>query len=458
MAESEKEGRRGGSVLSAITDAAVYPRPVWRSERAYVLATVAGVVGLGSIWRFPYMAGQHGGGSFLLAYLVCVAVIGVPLAALESGAGSLARRTPVGLYQRAAGRLGVGLGWAVILMTTAIMSYYLVVTGWTLGYAIDAFRGDLVTFAEFTAGHASLWLFLVAGAGLYLLLLRDVSAVERASLVLMPLLLVIVVALAAYTMTLDGAGEARRFYLSIDGAALADPTTWRAAAGQAFYSIGMGQGILIAYGSFVPAGTKLLRSTAVIAATNAGVAFVSGLMVFAIVFTFGIAPDTGSELSFTAFPQAFAEMQGGAVLAVAFFVLLFVAAFTSCMGASIVIMSTVRDQLRIGRVGAARATVGAIMVLGLPSALSFTDVGLSIGGTPVLDRVDQVTGSGVIVVLGLVGAAVLAWRLPRRAIVASFHADSVSIGPLTHHPEMIIRWAMVLPFVTAVAYGLAMVL
>lgn len=458
MAAGEQGTSQSGSVLSAITDAALYPRPVWRSERAYVLAAIAGVVGLGSIWRFPYQAGQHGGGAFLLAYLVCVVVIGIPLAAIESGAGNLARRSPVGLFRRAAGGAGAVLGWAVIAMTVAIMSYYLVVTGWTLGYAIDAFRGDLGTFTEFTEGHTSLWMFLIVGLGVYLLLLRDVSAIERASLVLLPVLLVIVIGLAIWSQSLDGAAEARTFYLNIDTAALADSATWRAAAGQAFYSIGMGQGILIAYGSFVPAGTRLLRATSIIALTNAGVAFVSGLMVFAIVFTFGIAPDTGSELSFTAFPQAFAEVQGGGVLAVGFFLLLFVAAFTSCMGASIVVMSTVRDQLRLGRRRAAQLTVGVIVVLGVPSALSFTDIGLNIGGTPVLDHVDHVTGSGVIVVLGLVGAGVLAWRLPRRALVASFHTDPMRLGRIRHDPTMIVRWAMALPFVVAVAYGIAMVL
>ncbi|MDZ7677313.1 MAG: sodium-dependent transporter [Acidimicrobiales bacterium] len=458
MARGESGDAQTGSVLSAITDAALYPRPVWRSERAYVFAAIAGVVGLGNIWRFPYMAGQHGGGSFLLAYLVCVVVIGIPLAALESGAGNLARRSPVGLFRRAAGGAGAVLGWAVIAMTVAIMSYYLVVTGWTLGYAVDAFRGDLVTFTEFTEGYTSLWLFLLVGFGVYRLLLRDVSAIERASLVLLPMLVVVVVGLTVYSQTLDGAGEARSFYFGVDGAALADAATWRAAAGQAFYSIGLGQGILIAYGSFVPAGTKLLRSTAIIALTNAGIAFVSGLMVFGIVFTFGIAPDTGSELSFTAFPQAFAEVRGGALLAIAFFVLLFVAAFTSCMGASIVVMSTVRDQLRLSRRRAAQLTAGTIVVLGTPSALSFTDMGLTVGGLPVLDRVDQVTGSGVIIVLGLTGAAVLAWRLPRRALVASFHTDPVHLGRLTHDPNTTIRWAMVLPFVVALAYGIAMVL
>ncbi|MDZ7732917.1 MAG: sodium-dependent transporter [Acidimicrobiia bacterium] len=273
-------GARGqgdsGTVLSAIADAARYPRPVWRSERAYVLATIAGIVGLGNIWRFPYMAGRHGGGDFVLAYMVCVVVVAIPLASLESAVGSLRRRSPVGAFRGAAGRWGVVLGWAIITMTVAILSYYLVVTGWTLGYFLDSLRGDLRLFDDFTAGLTSLWLFLAVGGLVLAVLLLGMGAIERASLFLVPVLVVIVVALAVYGQTLDGAAEARRFYLGVSADGLLDTATWRAAAGQAFYSVGVGQGVLIAYGSFVPAGTNLVRSTTKIALTNAGVSIVAG--------------------------------------------------------------------------------------------------------------------------------------------------------------------------------------
>src|SRR5690606_9878674 len=160
----------------------------------------------------------------------------------------------------------------------------------------------------FTAGMASLWLFAVIGVLVFVMLLRDVSAFERAGLVVAPLLVVIVGAMAVYAQTLEGSSEARSFYLGMRGSDLLSPNTWRAAAGQAFYSLGVGQGVLLAYGSYVPAGTNLVRSTALIAATNSGISIVAGLMVFPIVFTFGIAPDVGTELSFTAFPRVFAQL------------------------------------------------------------------------------------------------------------------------------------------------------
>lgn len=164
--------REDTTVLSAIADAALHPRSVWRSESAYVLATVAGVVGLGNIWRFPYMAGRHGGGSFVLAYVVCVVLVAVPLASVESAAGSLRRRSPVGAFRRSAGRWGGIIGWLVIGMTVAILSYYVVITGWTLGYLLDAVTGRLTTFSEFTEGFRSLWLMLAVGVLLFLVLLR----------------------------------------------------------------------------------------------------------------------------------------------------------------------------------------------------------------------------------------------------------------------------------------------
>lgn len=439
------------TVLSAVADAARYPRSVWGSERAYVLATIAGVVGLGNVWRFPYMTGRHGGGSFVLAYVVCVLLVAIPLASLESAAGSLGRRSPVGVFRRA-GPLGTAVGWGVLGLATAILSYYLVVTGWTLGYALDSLRGEVRLFRDFVSGYASLWLFFGVGAAVYLVLLRGMKAVEKASLYLVPVLILIVGGLTVYTQSLDGAGEAREFYFTLSGERLMDPSTWRAAAGQAFYSIGIGQGLLIAYGSFVPAGTNLVRSTATIAFTNSLVSVVAGLMVFAVVFTFGLSPSVGSELSFTVFPRVFAVLPGGAQLAVAFFVLLFLAGFTSCLGAATVIASTVRDELGMDLRRAAAATVGVVVLLGVPSALSFTDLGLAIRGEPVLGWVDRLTGAGAIVVLGLAGAALLAYKLPRRRLVAAFVSDHKKIGRISFGPRLIIVWALALPFVATLLY------
>ena len=167
-------------------------RPVWRSQRAYILASVAGVVGLGNLWRFPYMAGENGGGTFVTAYAICILCLGIPLYVLEASAGKLAQRGPVGLFRRVNPRWGPWFGWFLVVMTIVIMSYYLVVSGWTLGYAVDAIMFDLKPFNEFTAGMASLWFFLATTALTFIVLLRGISGLEQMSKILLPLLVLIV--------------------------------------------------------------------------------------------------------------------------------------------------------------------------------------------------------------------------------------------------------------------------
>lgn len=432
-------------LLGRISDAAMRPRPVWSSGRAYVISAVAGVVGLGAIWRFPYLVGENGGGAFLIAYLVCVVAVAIPLATLESSAGYLVRESPVGLFRQAGGRLGYLLGWTIIAVIVVLMSYYFVISGWTLGYAADAFRQDVRTFPEFSAGHTSLWLLFAMGLLVFVVLLRGVGAVEAASRVLVPLLALAVGGLAIYALTLDGAGGALRFYLGVDWDYLWDPTTWRAAAGQAFYQVGIGQGFLIAYGSYSPAGLNMLRSSSILAGANVAVSFVAGLMIFPIVFTYDIAPDAGAELAFTAFPQILGDVSGGAVIGTVFFVLLFVAAFTSCMGGAAVAISAVRDEFKLGPRTAALAIVLLIVALGIPSGLSYTDTGLDVGGQPFLEVVDQAMGSGIVIAVGLIGSSLIAWRFPAGRLLRAMRSGRRSIGPVVVHGAWIITFGRVLP-------------
>jgi|GEM_PF-6466549 len=181
-------------------------------------------------------------------------------------------------------------------------------------------------------------------------------------------------------------------------------------------------------------------------------------MVMGFVFTFDLPADAGSELSFTVFPRIFQELPAGAFLAVGFFVLLFVAGFTSCLGGAVVVMAAARDELHLSRKVAARWVAGLIVLLGIPSALSFTSVGLTVAGRPFLDRVDQATGSGVIVVLGLLGAALLARKLPTRALAAAFDSDEWRVGAVRLGPRALIGWSAVLPALAAVFYVLGLLL
>ena len=254
--------------------------------------------------------------------------------------------------------------------------------------------------------------------------------------------------LAIYSQTLSGAGEAREFYFSFNPDRFLEPKTWQMAAGQAFYSLAIGQGFLITYGSYIPKSVNIVNSSAAIAATNATISITSGLMVFAIVFTFGIAPDTGSQLSFTAFPEIFGILPGGLLIGIAFYVLLFMAAFTSCVGGLAVVLAPIRDEFHMSRRRAALIVVAIVTALGIPSALSYTSMGLTIGGKPFLDMMDQITGSGVVVAAGIAGAALIAWLLPKANLFKAMNAHSRRVGAIKLSPQWMISVGRYLPAAT----------
>jgi len=334
-------------------------------------------------------------------------------------------------------------------MTMALMSYYLVVSGWTLGYAIDAVRVDLKPFNEFTAGFSSLWFFLITAALTLVVLMRGIGSIERMSKILLPLLVLVVGGLAIYSQTLPGGDRARDFYFNFDLVKFLEPKTWAMGAGQAFYSLAIGQGFLITYGSYSPKGFNIINSSIAVTLTNAIISITAGLMVLPIVFTFGMAPDTGSQLSFTAFPNIFGELPGGLFISIAFYVLLFVAAFTSCVGGMTVVLAPIRDEFHMSRRRAALIAITIVTILGIPSALSFTSMGLTIWGKPFLDVMDQIGGSGVVLVAGIIGAALIAWILPRDRLVHSINAPLWHLGSLSFSSGWVILIGRYLPLATA---------
>lgn len=375
------------------------------------------------------MAGQNGGGSFVLAYIICILAVGIPMSVLEASAGNLVDRGPVGLFRYINSRWGGLAGWFLVAMLVAIMSYYLVISGWTLGYALDAVRGQLQAFDEFTSGYNSLWYLLAIGAMCLLVLLRGIRGLETTGRVLLPMLVVIVGGLAVYAQTLPGTQEAREFYLQFEPGALLQPHLWRMAASQAFYSLAIGQGMLITYGSYVPKNVNVVTSSTAVALTNSTISIIAGLMIFPIVFTFGIAPDVGSALSFTAFPQVFSSIGGGVIIGISFYLLLFAAAFSSCVGGLVVILAPIRDELHLPQKKAAFIAVAVTVVLGIPSALSFCGCGLLVNGIPFLDFIDLATGSGIVIVAGVAGTALIAWLLPRNELFDAMNAPVRRFGP-----------------------------
>lgn len=406
-----------------MTAARVAARAQWSSEPAFVFSMAAAAVGLGNLWRFPYMVGENGGGAFILAYLLALVVVAFPVMMLEVGAGRLAQGSAVATFVQVH-RWGRWYGWAVVLLTVVITSYYLVITGWTLGYAVNAVSFRVESFDSFTASYNSVWFFGITTVLASAVLIFGVSGIERLSKFLMPFLFVVIIVLVVIATQTSGWGEAWRFLFQADFSTLQNPRLWVFAFGQAFYTLAIGQGYLVTYGSYIPQKTHIPRACIIVMVTETAVALLAGLMMFPFVFSEGRDPGEGSQLAFTTLPLVFETMRGGAWLAILFFTLFFAAAFSSCLAGLKVVVAAVEEQTRLRQRGAVLAVGGLMLVLGLPSALSFTPLEWTIAGEPVLEVLDQFGGTNVVIVSGVVGAAIFAWLVPRQRIRHTLGASS----------------------------------
>ena len=382
------------------------------SRWGFLLATAGSAVGLGNLWRFPFVTGENGGGAFLLPYLIAVAAIGVPAMVVELAAGRGSGRGVVGTFA-ALSRRAQWLGLLVAAAALALLSYYLVVTGWALGYLLFGLAGRHPGFSAFTAGANSVWFFL-ASAGLTALIvsLGVNRGIEAANKALMPVLLGLVLGLAFYGLTLPGRDAALQFYLAPRPSALADATVWIRALGQAFFSVGVGMGVLITYGAYVSRGTNLVGSAAVIAAADTGIALLAGLVVFPIAFSFGSTPGSGPQLAFDTLPKAFERFSPavGYSVAVLFYLALTVAALTSAVALFETIAVGLHDARGSSRRRSVPLILAALVLLGLPSACSYTGLKWQMFGRPVLDIMDAAVGTFGLPVGVLVTAGVLSWQ------------------------------------------------
>ncbi|HDQ03109.1 MAG TPA: sodium-dependent transporter [Deltaproteobacteria bacterium] len=398
-------------------------RKQWSSEPAFVFSMTAAAVGLGNLWRFPYILGENGGGAFIIAYLIALAVIVFPIMMLEVAAGRLAQGSAVHTY-RQVNRFGTIYGWFVVLITTAITSYYLVITGWTLGYAVDAVRGDLRVFSVFSSGYNSFWYFVVVTLAAGAVLIKGVGAIEKLSKILIPFLIGIMIFLVVVASSTQGWDETKAFFFQADLGRLKETKLWAFAFGQAFYTLAIGQGYLVTYGSYIPKKTHVPRACLIVAGTELSVALLAGWMIFPFLFSLGMQPDAGSQLAFSVLPTVFDNLPGGAWLAILFFVLFFIAAFSSSIAGLKVIIAAVAEEFKISDKKAVAGVIFLMLILGTASAMSFTPLQLNISGEPVLDVIDRIAGTQVIIVSGVLGAALFCWFIPPFRVRAALGVKS----------------------------------
>jgi len=392
-------------------------REEWSSTLGFILASIGSAVGIGNIWRFPYIVGANGGGAFLVPYLIAVFLFGLPLMVLELAIGRSTGRSIVSAFRSIQQRF-TAAGIAIIAVVSLILGYYLVITGWVLAYAFFFALGRPVEFGAFTGSYLPLAFFLLSGLAVYVTVRSGVrEGIERLSRYLIPALLVILIFLVAFSVTEPGAFEGIEFYLSPDFSKLADPAVWIAAFGQAFFSLSVGMGILITFGSYLRKG-PLFRNATIIAVADMLVAVLAGLVIFPLVFTAGLDPAAGVNLAFISLPTAFMEIQYGMLLGTLFFLMLFAAALTSAVSMLEVPVAALMDSCGYPRKRATLLVFAVIMLLGLPSALSYTALNLEVFGTPFLDLADYMFGTIGLIVAGLIVSIVGGWFMNRTRICA----------------------------------------
>ena len=383
-------------------------RATWATRIGFILAAAGSAVGLGNIWRFPFLTGESGGAAFLVVYLLLVVGVGVPVLLVEFVIGRRSNQNPIGAFEqlghpgwKAAGAVGA-------LAAFIIFSYYSVVGGWVIQYVVASFTGGygadaeafFLSTASGTNAIAYHGLFMATVAGIVALGIRN--GLEKAATVMVPTVVILLVGLAGYGATLDGAGAAYSYYLAPDLSTIVGDAAaiLPAAAGQAFYTLSLGMGIMITYASYIGEDRNLLEDAGVIVVLDTVIALLAGLVVFPFLFTQGIEPgEGGAGAIFISLAGAFQQLPGGTILGGVFFLMLLVAALTSAFSIFEVVVSYITDTFDVGRVPTALGMAALLFVVGIPTALDLT----------YLDAYDLFANNILLILSGLLLSIFIGW-------------------------------------------------
>lgn len=401
----------------------------WSSRMAFILAASGSAIGLGNIWKFPYLAGQNGGGAFVLVYLLCVLAIGIPIMIAETMLGRRGRQSPINTMltlaeEAQASRHWRWAGWLGVASGFLILSYYSVIAGWSMAYI---FKFGLGFMDHVSAAHAqevfvelksssiiqAVWHTAFMAATL-LIVSRGVNeGLERSTRIMMPGLLLMLVALDIYAMTTGGFGKGMAFLFEPDFSRLTGEGVL-VAMGQAFFSLGLGMGSIMVYGSYLPAHVSIARSSVIVASADTLVALMAGVAIFPIVFANQLEPGMGPGLIFETLPIAFGKLPGGGMLGFAFFVLVFFAAITSAIALIEPAVAFLSENLGHSRSEAAWWSGLVCWALGLGTVFSFSAEGEAEGaGRNFFEWIDLLTADIMLPVGGILVALFAAWVVKR---------------------------------------------
>lgn len=436
------------------------------SKIGLIAATVGSAVGLGNIWRFPDETQANGGAVFLLLYIACVFILGIPVMTAEFSLGRGGNSDATGAFRNVTpDKKGWWLvGALAILASYLILSFYMVVSGWTLEYMIQSLTGNLYAptpeasiatvageealFSQKMASYVTgtyrplVMTFIMIAANLVVLLKGVQKGIEKMSNIMMPLLFVLLLVFCIVSLTLPKAADGIAFFLKPDFSAMT-PKTVVNALGQAFFSLSLAMGILVTYSSYYPADTKLTRTAVTVSLLDLGTAILMGLIIFPAVMTFGLADHNlaGSALVFITLPEIFAQMGGTLFWSTLFFLLLSVAAFTSTISLAEVSVAFMECHFRMSR---KRAVVTVVTPLFLLSSICSLSVGpwsdFKIMGMTIFDFLDTMATNIMLPVGGILLCIYMGWVAPR----SFFRNELTNNGTLTSHAfwliAFIVKW------------------
>ncbi|HSD58838.1 MAG TPA: sodium-dependent transporter [Methanotrichaceae archaeon] len=418
----------------------------WSSKTGFILAAIGSAVGIGNIWRFSAVAGQSGGGAYLIPYLLAVFAFAMPLMILELAVGRHLRGDVVTAFGSVRKEFKI-LGWIVCAIVFLILSYYLVITGWTLAYTGFSLMNQIVDFSEFTSSYMPVVCFFISAIAMGLIVSLGIKdGIERVVRILIPVSFVILICLAVFSASLRGFDQGVRFLFTPDFSVLSNPLIWSAAFGQAFFSLSVGYGILLTYGEYLGEDVKLLDASLIITFADLAVALVAGAVIFPVVFTFGLEPAAGAELAFSSLPKAFEVMPFGQAFAVAFFILLFFAALTSAVSMLEVGVAAAVRATGFSRGAICSALTAGVMILGLPAALSYSALGLIVGGSRVLDLMDNILGNVGLIINALLISITFTWFLEINALKQEIGSSSWIVLGITRYAVPLILTLLLFSF------------
>lgn len=430
----------------------------WKSRWLFILAATGSAVGLGNIWKFPYITGENGGGAFVLVYLLCISIIGIPVMIAEVSLGRMGRQSPINTMKALAKSNNASPNWAIIgwmgaLAGFLILSFYSVIAGWALSYTVDMANGDFVKISaeesgnifgallgnptQLTIWHTAFMVLTIA------IVARGVNAgLEKAIKFLMPVLFILLFILFGYALSSDGFGAGVDFMFTFDFSKLTTESIM-VALGHAFFTLSLGLGAIMAYGAYMPQDTSIAKTVVIVAVLDTAVAIMAGLAIFPIVFANGLEPSAGPGLLFQTLPIAFGQMSAGVIFGTMFFVLVSFAAWSSAISLAEPIVAWMVERLNISRIKAATLIGVLAWTLGMATVFSFniwSDVTL-FGKTP-FDLLDFLTTNILLPLGGLCIAIFAGFKVSQTKIMNEVGID---------YPGVYKLWLFTLRFLAPVA-------